>query len=368
MSKRTNGEGTIYQDKKGLWRGELTIGYDDNGRRIKKQFSSMDLEVLQKKMNDEKYNLNRNIVIKNSDYTLKEWLEFWLHTYKLNSVKPRTYDYYESAFILYVYDSIGNSKLDKLKTIQIQQLYNELSSRGFATSTIRSVHVPLNQAFEQAINNELLFKNPCKGLVVPKKPPRESRPFTVEEQNKFEAACKNTTYHNFFIFLLNTGLRCGEGMAITWDDVNSYEKLLSVNKTISQIVNREKNPETKKIQVIQTTKTESGTRIVPLNKKSIQILESQSKDNAFVFSSNVGTVLSQRNLIRGFNILLDKSNLPKDLTVHSLRHSFATRLLEKGANIKAVSEILGHKNIQITMNLYSHALPNFKRQTIELLD
>ena len=82
MPKRTNGEGTIYQDKKGLWRGELTIGYDSDGKRQKKSFSSKDREALLKKMNDEKFNLNRNITTVKNEYTVAEWVDFWLINYK----------------------------------------------------------------------------------------------------------------------------------------------------------------------------------------------------------------------------------------------------------------------------------------------
>lgn len=370
MAKRTNGEGTIYQDKTGLWRGELTIGYDESGKRIKKQFTSMDLEVVQKKMNDEKFKLNRNIATQSSNFTVKEWLKFWLVTYKLNVVKPRTYDYYEEALILYVYDTIGNYRLDKIKTIQIQQLYNNLHKKGLATSTIKSAHVPLKQAFDQAINNELIYKNPCNGLTIPKKPKRISRAMSLEEQEIFTMACSGSAYHNFFLFLLNTGMRCGEGIALMWQDIDFEKNTINVQKTMSRLKNRAENAETKNIRVLGTTKTENSIRTIPINKKCAEIIKTQKEreDGLFVFASKAGTPLGHRNINRAYDELLSKIKLSDELTIHSLRHTFATRLLEKGANIKAVSELLGHSGIQITLDTYSHVLEKFKIETINLLD
>lgn len=369
MAKRTNGEGTIYQDKTGLWRGELTLGYE-NGKRIKKQFSSMDLDVLQKKINDEKFKLNRNMATQVSDFTVKTWLEFWMQTYKLNTIKPRTYDYYEYSLIHYAYNMIGNIKLDKIKSAQIQQLYNSLFARGLSTSSISGVHKPLNQAFEQAIYNELIYKNPCKGVKIPKREPRKSRAMTVGEQEIFIQACNGTTYHNLFIFLLNTGMRRGEALCLTWKDINFDEMLVIVNKSMSIVKNRDENAETKNLQIISSTKTESGERTIPINKICLSILQKQPKSNSFVFSSKVGTPLGERNVQRAFTELLKKTGLDESsgLTIHSLRHTFATRLLEKNANIKVVSELLGHKSIQITLDIYSHVQPSLKNQTIKLLD
>lgn len=368
MAKRTNGEGTLYQDKTGLWRGELTLGYDENNKRIKKQFTSMDLEVVQKKMNDEKFKLNRNMATQSNNFTVKEWLEFWLKTYKMNSVKPKTYDGYEESFELHVYNVIGGMKLDKLKSINIQQLYNSLHSRGFSTSVIKKIQVPLSQAMEQAIMNELIYRNPCKGVIIPKKPPRKSRAMTIEEQEKFLQNCVDNTYHNFFVFLLNTGMRCGEGMAIMWDDIDFENKTITVNKNMSRIKNRSENPGTKKRQILSSTKTEAGMRIIPINKTCLTILQRQSKKNIFVFSSKTGRAFGESNASRSFKSLLEQAGLPNDLTIHSLRHTFATRLLEKNANIKTVSELLGHKKIQITLDIYSHVLPNLKSETINLLN
>ena len=369
MSKRTNGEGTIYQRSDGLWRGELTLGYDTNGKRIKKVFHSKDLDKLQKKLNDERYKLDRNIITQNSDYTVSDWIQFWLENYKATTLKSKTYDNYEYALNSHIRMSIGGLKLNKIRTDSIQQLYNQMHKRNLSTSTIRIVHVTLSQAFDQAIKNELIHTNPCKATVRPKSERKKVTAMTVQQHDAFLDGCKNTTFHNFFVFLLNTGLRMGEALALVWQDIDFQEKTITVNKTASDIVNRDEGATTKRKTIITEAKSSHSIRTVPLNNTANEILMSQRDRNGLlVFSSKVGTMLMPRNINRSLGDLLKAKDLPDSITIHTLRHTFATRLLEKGVNPKVVSDLLGHASVQITLDVYSHVMPKVKSDAVNLLD
>ncbi|MCI9626488.1 MAG: site-specific integrase [Clostridia bacterium] len=376
--RRMNGEGTIYQRKNGLWVCEITIGYDENKKRIKKTVSSMDKDKLQKKINDLKYKNDCHLLTNPSDYTVGEWVSFWLDTYKRNSIKPTTYDMYKGSIDRYIVPKIGHYKLDKLNPIIIQKFINDISEKGLnakeglSQSSVKKVFITLSQACKQAVSANILYQNPCDGVQVPKKAPRESLAFTKEEQNQFLSNCNSeTTFENLFVFAFNTGMRLGEMLALTWSDVDFENKTVNINKSIS-VVNDYDNPERKSKTIINTTKTDSGKREIPLTAKAIQCVSVQKlnnkKNSPFVFYSTAGTPLSKRNIYRAFNSLLKKSNITTHLTVHSMRHSFATRLLEKGADIKTVSELLGHKSIQITLDIYSHVSSNLKRETVSLLE
>lgn len=370
MAKRTNGEGSIFQLRPGIWRAQITIGYDENGKRIEKNKSSKDIEEVKKWLNDERYKLNRNIITTKCDYTLDEWYALWLENYKSHSIKSKTYDNYEINYKRYASEKIGQLKLDKVKPEHIQILYNSMHKQDYSTSTIKHVNTPLTQAFQQAVDNGLIYTNPCKKTTIPKKKEKKSRPLTIEEQSRFLNACTETTYSNFFIFALNTGMRCGEIVALTWDNVDFTEKIIKVEKTADTILNRDENKESKYKIVLDTAKTQSSLRSIPINKNAETVLLEQKAiaNSPFVFSSKNGTILMYRNIRRAFNNHVEKAEIKNDVTIHSLRHTFATRLLEKGANVKAISELLGHSSVKITLDVYSHALPNLKKETISMLD
>ncbi|MCL2840291.1 MAG: site-specific integrase [Defluviitaleaceae bacterium] len=370
MPKRTNGEGTIYQRPDGLWRSEITLGYDANGKRIKKVFTSKSLETLHKKINDEKFRLNRNVITQNSNYTVAEWVQFWLENYKANTLKSKTYDSYEYSLNKHIRDSIGNLKLNKIRPDSIQQLYNQMHKRNLSASTIRITHITLSQAFEQAIKNELIHANPCKATVRPKSEKKKITALTVEQQKMLIQHCNESVYHNLFIFLLNTGMRVGESTALLWEDVNFEEKTIEISKTVSDIVNRDEEATTKRKTIIDTAKTAHSIRTIPMNDTSMKVLNRQKEKNnsIFIFSSKSETILAYRNIGRAFNELLKNCNLSDSITVHTLRHTFATRLLEKGVNPKVVSDLLGHASVQITLDVYSHVMPNIKSDAVNLLD
>ena len=187
--------------------------------------------------------------------------------------------------------------------------------------------------------------------------------------------CTNSesTYHNLFRFAFPTGLRLGELQALTFDDYNSKTNMIQINKTLVTVNDYNEDSNKKQKTLIESaTKTASGKRAVPLNKAATEAFENQRKHNSqnspFIFFSTAGTPVQKRNIYREFKKLLEAANIISPVTFHSTRHSFATRLLEKGADIKTVSELLGHKSIQITLDIYGHVSADLKTKTINLLD
>ena len=134
------------------------------------------------------------------------------------------------------------------------------------------------------------------------------------------------------------------------------------------IVNRDGDGGRRRKVVIHAPKTAHGEREVPLNKSALAALMKLDRGRHFVFASKNDTMLMNRNIRRAFSDLLTAAKLPDSITVHALRHSFATRLLEKGVNPKIVSALLGHASIQITLDTYSHAMPEVQNEAVRLLD
>ena len=380
MAKRTNGEGTIYQRPNGLWCAELTLGYDEQGKRIKKSFYSMDLERLQKEINDAKVRYDRNLITQKNSYTIEEWVRFWLENYKIHSLKSKTFDNYEYALEKHIKGHFGDIKLDKVKPSMIQQLYNSMQNRKFSTSTIKKVHVALNQSFEQAIKNELMFTNPCNAVTIPKIEKRKAVALSVQQQESFEQACRESKRNdkseknnkcNLFLFALDTGMRIGEIIALIWDDVDMNEKIVNVSNTASTVINRDEDAETKRKIVIDSAKTDKSVRTIPMTKRVVKIIEEQkdlTQNKDFIFSSRNATILMERNLEREFHRICDKAGLDKMVTIHTLRHTFASRMIERKVEPKALCDLMGHSSIQVTYDVYGHMMLEGRRQAMSLLD
>ncbi len=377
--RRQNGEGTIYQRSNGLWVCEVTLGYDANKKRIKKTVYSMDLEKLKKKLNDLKYLNDRSMVAEPSKYTVSDWLDFWLENYKKQSVKPTTYDMYHHACKSYIKPHIGHYKLDKLNPLVVQKFINDISQKGLnaknglSLSSLKKIVITLSQAYNQAIKLGMLYQNPCDALVIPQKDVKESVAFTDDEQKRFLSNCPgDTTFENLFIFAFNTGMRMGEILALTWNDIDFKNNTVTVSKNLSVVNDYDEGTTTKQKTIINTSTKNGTTREIPLTKKALASVEHQKefnkKNSPFVFYSTVGTPLQKRNIYKAFDKIIEKSDIGSPVTFHSMRHSFATRLLEKGADIKTVSNLLGHKSIQITLDIYSHVHEDLKLKTIALLD
>ena len=368
--KRQNGEGTIYQRPNGLWVCELTLGYDENNKRIKKVLSSMDREALQKKINDTKYLRDRNMVAEPTKYTVETWLNFWLVNFKFNSVKPTTYDMYDNCCKSHLIPKFGKIKLDKLNTLQVQQYFNSLADE-LSASSINKIYITLSQAYKRAVKLNVLYHNPCNDVVIPKVEQTKALAFTPEEQQAFLNTCTSgNTYDNLYVFAFNTGMRLGELQALTFDHIR--DGCVIVENNLQTVTDRDETSDKKQKQIITTTKSTSSTRQVPLNVAALRAVRAQRQNNTkgspFVFYSTKGTPIQKRNIYRNMETKLQKINANENLTFHSIRHSFATRLLEKGADIKTISELLGHKSIQITLDIYSHVSNDLKQKTIALLD
>jgi len=194
----------------------------------------------------------------------------------------------------------------------------------------------------------------------------------LSEQKTFLTFAKDYRLYSAFVVNLDTGLRLGELLALTWKDIDLVNGFINVNKNIVVVEDRDNETDNKtKLLVQDTTKTKSGKRKIPLIARSLQLLNElklkQQANSDIVFCSEKGTHVFPRNFERTFSKVINKAGIDK-CNVHTMRHTFATRLFEKDVSVKTVSKLLGHSSVSFTLNFYIHVLPTTKAEAIKVLD
>ena len=384
-SRRDNGSGTLRKRKDGRWQGSVQFGYKPNGKpNIKYVYGKTETEAKRKL----KELIKLSYTEKNNQYlftnqTVEEYCNDWLINVQSNILKPSSYDRKEMTLEKQVYPLIGNTPISQITFDDIQFMANELKKQNLSYSTIKKAYEAINGCFKYAIIKGDIDKNPCIGVTLPKtlKHQEGDIKFYTEEQIELLLKQSTTKYSNGknkyrlgygIQFLLYTGLRIGEALALTWDDVDFENKTIKINKNLKQVKNRDKNKQGNyKIIIQDSTKTKSGSRIVPLNNKSIEALnhiKEITEQYKYVFSTETGNNVSGRTYDTMFRKIQENCGFTEIYGVHALRHTFASLLFKRGVDVKTVSEILGHKDVSVTYNTYIHLIQEQKMNAINLLD
>lgn len=374
----------ICQRKDGRFQGRFTF----NGQRY--TLYDRDLDELEKKMRSALYEMEHGIYGKLTNLTLDQWFEFWLEEYKVENVKNSTIILYSTSYERYVKETLGGKKLDSIKPLHIQKLYNTMKQQGLSTGTIQIVNSILNNIFTQAVKNDLILKNPCYGAIMPKGVKKERRVMTSEEQKVFLKEIEGDFYGPICMLALATGLRIGELTALRWEDIDFEEHLLSVNRTL---LYQPIYGESENVYQLQSPKSENSRRVVPMIPDVEKMLKKHRKEQMeymlykgsewtpveelgdLVFTTRKGTPVQEVYLVKYLKRVTNRLNEKEEIaaakdkrepvifepiTPHTLRHTFATRAFEHGMMPKTVQEILGHSNLSITMDLYTHVTNDTK--------
>lgn len=298
---------------------------------------------------------------------LKELLQTWLNKYAKLTLKPRSYNGYADIIRLHINPILGEYDIQNITpTILQDYVIEKLKSGNFithqplASNTVCRIVSVLKQAFNLALNLDLISKNPTTTIKLPASKEKEILALTREEQKTLEEYCLKSTKNNYLgiIICLYTGIRLGELLALTWDDIDFNKKYLYIKKT-SYTLRKDK----KKVFIVESPKTKKSNRVIPLPDKLINLLmiyKNKTSCNYIIHTRNK-TMVEIRSYQRTFESILEKCKI-KHYNFHCLRHTFATRALELGMDIKTLSEILGHTNVAITLNRYAHSLLEYKIQ------
>lgn len=379
--RKANGEGTIYQCMSKTskhykkWIGQITTGLTPEGKTKRKSVYGKTRTEVKEKLKDLMAEMDKGIDLhRQGQYTFLDWLVTWMVEYKSMKLRLSTWENYKINICTHVCPALKHIPIKDLRADDIQRLYNKMKSNKKASATIRRCHQIIHSCLKQAVDNRLISWNPAEATELPKLEGREVRAMTCEEMNKFLEVLGDNRWGAAFLTLLGTGLRKGELLGLRWQDVDLENNIMKVLHSLAK---------TKaKGLVLDETKTEKSKRTIPLpgmvaeaiQKHRIQQIQvklaagKKLKDNDLVFCNSKGTPIFPRNFTRKFYELKEKANIPKEVNLHALRHTFATRLLEEGESLKVVQELLGHTNIATTGNIYSHVSPDIKRKAADKMN
>lgn len=360
MSRRGNGEGSISRRKDGRWMGRYTV-YAEDGPKQRAVYGKTRAEVaekLTKAMSDR----DGGLVFDAGSMTVGEYLKRWLANSVRDTVRQRTYEGYAHMVERHISPTLGRVKLKSLTPAHVRGLYRERLGSGLSARTVQYAHTTLNKALKQAVADGLIPRNAAASVKAPRPRRTEIKPLNREQVRTLFNAVSGHRLEALYVVAVTAGLREGELLGLRWEDVDLERGMLQVRRTLS---------EARSGRIFEAPKSGKGRHIRLTQKATIalrahrrrQLEERMGKaglwqEQGLVFPSEVGTPLSARNLQRHFKAALKRVGLPGTTRFHDLRHTCATLLLKQGVHVKYVQELLGHADIALTLNVYSHVLPD----------
>lgn len=357
----------IYRRKDGRFEGRYVVGKRSDGRTkfgyiYGRQYADVQRRLMMKKV--EYFNRIHPDGVR--EQTVSEWLNRWLDSDIAYNVKASTLRIYRGQARNHILPYVGGYCLSRVTPLIVRQMLTDLTEKGLGPSGIRSALRLLSSAMRAAQEEGLIGKNPCRRIKVMQTAKKEQRVLTPREQEKLRACMGPEELPA--LLSLYTGMRLGEVCALKWSDINWKKKTLTVRRTVQRVVRQREPGRGKTCLSAGTPKTEGSYRVIPLPAPLYEKLEALSaghSESEYVFGK-ASRPAEPRTIQRRLQRLTKRLGL-HGVHFHTLRHSFATRLLELGIQVKTVSALLGHTSVKTTLDIYAHSLLDQQRAAIDLL-
>ena len=392
--RRANGEGSIYQRKDGKWCAQYI---DCLGK--KRYLYGKTQQAVRKKLQEAIRQNDAGISLEPKRITFSAWVKEWLDVYQKPVLKESTYVGNLVHWRVHIEPYFNKIQLKDIRAEQIQRFVNEKSEKrrdgkpgAYSPSMVQLIYGLITGSLKKAVSLGYIPRNPAEGINVKPREHKDKRIFSVEEQRRFEKYIREDMERHpdssIFLLLLYTGMRIGEALGLQISDIDFKEREIHINRTVGTIT---KESGYGSQFYVSTPKTKAGKRVIPMSDTVMELLAGQIEhrnrlvdgmrprweetgksteyaDAGYIYITDGGGVINKTNLHQKLVTLCKKANISPYVSLHGSRHTFATRWLEAGLDVRSLAEILGHTDIKMTLNTYTHALPEQKRKNMSAID
>jgi integrase len=371
--RRGSGEGTITQREDGRWMARIDLG-TVNGRRKRLSIYGKTRKEVADKLVTEQRKVQQGLPVAIERQTVEQFLNNWLADVIVGAVRPRTYHSYAQIVRIHLIPALGKHQLTKLAPQNVQALMNARRAQGLSPRTVLYIRAVLRRALGQALKWGLVAQNVAT-LVDPPKPVRHEPNFlTGEQARRFLAANEGDRLEALYAVAVALGLRQAEILGLRWQDVDFEAGTLAVRRQLQRLNGRLQLVDLKTRQSHRTVAVPASVMEKLRAHRARQAAERaalgpywRGSSDEYVFTSTVGTPLEPRNVVRSFKAVLANAGLP-DMRFHDLRHTCASLLLAQGVSAREIMETLGHSQITMTLNTYTHIAPDARRRVADAMD
>jgi integrase len=364
--KRGQGEGTISRRKSGLWTAQVSV----QGHRQSKYFKAR--REAQEWVDEMRSQIKAGLTFRGAQMSVAEFLDQWLGSIRA-SVRLHTLEQYRQIARQHIAPRLGQIKLKDLRPDQIQALYNAKLDSGRSPRTVLMIHAVLRRSLGQALRQGIISRNPAQAVTRPKVRRKEMKVLTDDQARAFLSAAADTRYDVLFYLALQTGMRESELLGLKWCDVDWASRHLHVQRQLQRVPRRG--------LTYAEPKSAAGRRLIALSPTGITRLRQQLarldeyrslagekwQENDLIFPTRLGTPMHPTSMTKDFKLVLAKAGLP-NIRFHDLRHTAATLMLQQNVHPKVVQERLGHADISLTLNTYSHVMHGMQEEAAAKLD
>jgi integrase len=396
--RRGRGEGAVYQRSDGRWAGSVDLGWVDGKRKRKTVYGDTQAEVqtrIRTLLND----LDKGLAPADDRLTVGDFLDHWLEQTAKPKLRYSSYRGYEQIVRLHLRPDLGKIRLSKLTADDVEGFINKKTDDGLSARTVQYCHAVLRRSLATAVRRNLVHRNVATLVSAPAVRRDPVKPYSVEEAQAFLKTAQGDGLEALWVVTLALGLRRGEVLGLKWDGIDLDRKAAVDGKEVdaprlmvSSTLQRQKG----KGLVDVDPKSRTSRRSLPLPAFVVAVLKEHRKrqgaaqlkagpadqqkraelglkpgygwhDTGYVFTTRHGLPLSPEHVYKHYHALLERGKL-REIRFHDLRHSCASLLFAQGCSLRLVMEILGHSQIAITANLYTHLLPEADRQAARAMD